>query len=168
MRTGIQRWKNAALAACAFAVIAAPTAQAQEKAESKSSKVAVRSFAAKGVETSVAGTIETAFCDALSKQSLEVVCPDDVKALMSVRQTDLGLGNCDSEEECTKQVAKISEASRVVTGEVSRLGDSYIVSASMIDADSGKVLGRASEKTGKLEALLDKLEGLAKKLVSSK
>ena len=92
----------------------------------------MRAFLAKGVEASTASTIETAFCDALSKQSLEVVCSEDVKALFSMRQTDLGLGNCESEEECTKQVAKISEAGKVVTGEVSKLGDQYIVSATLI------------------------------------
>jgi TolB-like protein len=166
MRTGFPRW-TLILAASAVATLAAPRAHAEEKASSKSSKVAVRAFLAKGVEASTASTIETAFCDALSKQSLEVVCSEDVKALFSMRQTDLGLGNCESEEECTKQVAKISEAGKVVTGEVSKLGDQYIVSATLIDAESSKVVGRASEKTSKLEGLLDKLDGLAKKLVSS-
>lgn len=165
MRTGIQRWKSVILGACALAMAVAPAVQAEEKA---TPKVAVRTFAAKGVDASVAGTIETAFCDALSKQSLDVVCPDDIKALMSVRQTDLGLGNCDSEEECSKQVAKIASASHVVTGEVSKLGESFIVSATMIDAESGKVVARGSEKTSKLEALLDKLDGLAKQLASKK
>jgi TolB-like protein len=162
MRTELHRWKTLLLAACAGVLIVAPRAQAEEK----STKVAVRQFGAKGVEASQAGTIETAFCDALSKQSVEVVCSEDVKALMNIRQTDLGLGNCESEEECTKQVAKIAEASRVVTGEVSKLGDQFIVSVTMIDAESSKVVARASDKTGKIEALLDKLEGLAKKLVS--
>lgn len=168
MRTAIRRWKLVILTAVAAFAVNAGAEEKAPRAEEKQSKVAVRAFGAKGVDASVAGTIETAFCDALSKQNLEVVCSEDVKALMNMRQTDLGLGNCDSEEECTKQVAKIAEAGRVVTGDVSKLGDQFIVSVTLIDAESSKVVARASDKTQKVEALLDKLEGLAKKLVSGK
>jgi len=156
------------LLAVATLVLAANAAQAADKAEKEKPKVAVKSFAAKGVDSSVAGTLETSFCNALANQSMEVLCPDDLKAIISVKQTDLGMGSCDNEEECIKNIAKMSDAKRVVTGEVSKLGESFILSVAMIDAESGKVLSRASEKTSKLENLLDKVDSLAKKLAEKK
>jgi TolB-like protein len=156
------------LLAIAMLAVAGSVAQAADKAPAEKTRVAVRTFAAKGVDASVAGTIETSFCDALSKQPFDVICPDDLKALLSVKQADLGLGTCENDDDCIKSIAKLSEAKRVVTGEVSKLGDSFIVSVTMIDAESGKVLSRASDKTLKVEALLDKLEGLAKKLGAAK
>jgi len=153
----------AGLATTAAVLAIATVAQAQTK-----TRVAVRSFAAKGVDASTAGTVETSFCNALSNQGFDVVCPDDVKALISVKQADLGLGNCDSDEECIKNIAKVADAGRVVTGEVSKLGDQYIISATMIDAVSGHVLGRASETTKKIDDILDRLDSLAKKLASAK
>ena len=68
-----------------------------------------------------------------------------------------------------KPVAHLAaEAARVVTGEVSKLGETYLLSVSLIDAASAKVLARASEKAGKPEELLDKVNGLAKKLAAAK
>ena len=153
----------AGLATTAAFLAIATVAQAQTR-----TRVAVRSFAAKGVDASIAGTVETSFCNSLSNQGFDVVCPDDVKALISVKQADLGLGNCENDDECIKNVAKVADAARVVTGEVSKLGDQFIVSVTMIDAQSGRVLGRASDNTKKVEDILDKLDGLAKKLASAK
>jgi TolB-like protein len=153
----------AVVAALACVLALAPAARAEGK-----TRVAVKSFAAKGVDNSVAGTLETSFCSALSNQSMEVLCPDDIKALISAKQAELGLGKCDSDEECVKSIANVAHAAKVVTGEVSKLGESYILSVSIIDAENGKVLTRASDKTSKLEELLDKVEGLAKKLAAAK
>jgi TolB-like protein len=153
----------AGVAAAAAVLVMAGPAQAEGKV-----KVAVRSFSAKGVDASVAGTLETSFCSALANQGLDVLCPEDVKALVTAKQADLGLGNCESDEECVKAIAKVSDAARVVTGEVSKLGDAYLISVSIIDAKNGKVLGRAtSEKTNKVEDLLDRVDGLAKKLAAA-
>ncbi len=156
-------------ASAAHADDKAPAKEAPKEAPKAASKrIAVRSFAAKGVDSNVAATVETSFCSALANESLDVVCPDEIKALISVKQADLGLGNCDSDEECIKNIGKASDAGRVVTGEVSKLGESFIVSVAMIDSETGRVLSRASDKTPKVESLLDKLEGLAKKLAAAK
>lgn len=153
----------AGLATLACVLALAPVARAEGKP-----RVAVKAFAAKGVDSSVSGTIETSFCSALANQSFDVLCPDDIKALIAAKQVDLGMGSCDNDDACVKSIGNIAHATKVVTGEVSKLGDSYILSVSIIDAENGKVLGRASDKTGKLEELLDKVDGLAKKLAAAK
>lgn len=146
-----------------------PGSAAEDKTAS-GNRVAVRSFAAKGVDAAVASTVETSFCTALAAdRSLEVVCPDDLQALLAQRQAQFGLGGCDSnEEKCLKDLAQLSQASRIVSGEVSRVGELFVVSATLVDARSGKVLARASEKVKKVEALLDAVGPLAGKLAQAK
>jgi hypothetical protein len=138
------------------------TAQADGKV-----RVAVRSFSPKGVDASVAATVETSFCSALANQNVDVLCPDEIKALVAQKQGELGLGNCDSDDECVKSIAKVSDAAKVVIGEVAKLGDAFILSVSIIDSKSGRVLARGSEKVAKVENLLDKVDGLAKKLAAA-
>lgn len=150
------------VAACAVIGLGAGVASAADK-------VAVRGFNAKGVDPAIAGTLETSFCNALAEQSMEVMCPDEMKALAGHEQIQLGVGSCaENDDACIKATAKAAEAPRVVTGEVSKLGETFIISVALIDAATGKVLARGSDKTTKLEDLLDKLPALAKKLASAK
>jgi TolB-like protein len=130
-------------------------------------KIAVQAFSAKGVDASVASTLETSFCTALSEQGLDVICAEEVKAIVAASQRGLGFGTCE-DEECLKNIAKAAEAARIVTGEVARLGDLFIMSVALIEPESNKVLARASERTKKVEDLLDKLTPLAKKLAEKR
>jgi hypothetical protein len=131
-------------------------------------KIAVRSFVAKGVDPSIAGVLETSFCSALGSESLDVICPEEIKAIISMKQSQLGFGSCDDDETCMKNIAKATEATRVVTGEVSKLGELYIVSVALLDAETSKVIARASDKSSKVEDLLEKVTGLAKKIAAQK
>jgi len=147
-----------AAAAGLAAALSAGTAQAEGKG-----RVAVRNFAAKGVDPSIASTLETSFCTALADH-YEALCPDEIKALMATRQQQLGLGGCDNEEECLKAISTVSNAPKVVTGEVGKLGVKYILSVTLLEAETNKVLARGTESTEKVEDLLDKVVVLAKKL----
>lgn len=155
--------------ACALAggMLSLAAATPATAAETKP-KIAVRAFAAKGVDPSTAATLETSFCTALGNEGTDVLCPDEVKAMVSVKQQAMGFGSCDDDEACTRQISKVTDSQRVVTGEVAKLGELYIVSVTLIDAETNKVLARASDRSSKLEDLLDKVNGLAKKLAAAK
>jgi hypothetical protein len=157
-------------AVVAVLALSAGIAAAADTPPAKSpGKVAVRGFNAKGVDQSIAGTLETSFCNALAEQFPDVICPDEMKALAGHEQIQIGVGSCAEDDQgCIAATAKAAEAARVVTGEVSKLGDTYLISVALIDAGTGKVVARGSEKTSKVEDLLDKLPGLAKKLASVK
>lgn len=161
--TGRSVRKAAALVAVAAALFAGG-AQAEEK---QKPRVAVRAFAAKGVDPSVAATLETSFCTALGDK-VDAICPDEIKAIMGAKQIQLGTGGCANEDECLNEIAKVSNATRIVTGEVSKLGELYLISVALIEASTNKVLARATERTGKLEDLLDKVESLATKLAAAR
>lgn len=169
-----RRTVGSIVAAALFALV--PMAQAQqakpaqgEAKKADSTRTAVRSFTAKGVDISIAAILETQFCGALARQSVETVCPQELRMLITMRQADLGIGACDgAEDECLADIVKLSNADRVVTGEVARLAGSYIVSVSLLDAASGRVIARASETVKGEDKLLSVLDPLAKKLTSTK
>lgn len=164
MRTRWQTMTSGLIAAVALASWA-PAAQAEDKPQVR---VAVRSFSAKGLEQSTASTLETVFCDALAKESYDVLCSEDLNAILTQRQQELGLGQCESDDDCLKSVGEIAHAAKMVTGEVSKVGDTYLISVTMIDVASGRVSSRATEKTTKLEQLLDKVPSVAHKLATGK
>lgn len=131
-------------------------------------RVAVQSFAATGVEPTVAAVLESSFCSALQDEKIDALCADALTAILQNAQTRAGMGDeCgDKEAGCLKGIAQATDARRVVTGEVSRLGDTFLLTITVIDAKSNKVLARVSEKAGKAEALLDKVKPLAKKVAA--
>lgn len=129
-------------------------------------RVVVQPFTAKGVDQNVASVIESSFCTALGEEKVEALCPDALTAILTNAQAQAGLGgNCgDEDAACLKSLAKATDAKRIITGEVARLGDTYLVTVTLIDAGSNKVLTRATQKADKAEDLLDKVKPLAKKL----
>lgn len=155
MRTNLSL---SALAAIAAVVLSANVASANDR-------VAVRSIGAKGVEASAAATIEGLLCSAIADQSFDVVCPSDIEALMQNKAQAVSFGaSCDSDD-CLDQIAKIADAKKIVVGELSRLGDTFVLSLSLVDPAGDKVVNRASEKAAKLEEFLDKVPAVAKKLM---
>lgn len=133
-----------------------------------SERVVVQSFSATGVDATVASVVESSFCSALQDEKVDALCADALTAILQNAQTRAGLGgDCgDKDAECLKGIAQATDAKRVIAGEVSRLGDTFLVTVTVIDAASNKVLMRATEKAGKAEALLDKVKPLAKKVAA--
>ena len=131
-------------------------------------KVAVQAFQAKGVDQTVASIVESSFCSALSEEKVDAMCPDALAALMQSAQLNAGMGGTcgDEDAKCIEGLAKAADASRIATGQVSRLGDTFLLTVTLIDAGSKKVLVRATEKAGKAEDLLDKVKPLAKKVAA--
>lgn len=158
MRSMTKWMTGLVVAAVAVLFVASPA-----RAEDKKAKIAVQQFTAKGVEATVASTLETSFCNELANYG-DVLCSADVKSIMQYKQLELGVGACDNEDACLAQMAEAVQAEKVVTGEVSKLGSLFIINVTLVDPASKKVLARASEKTEKVEDLLEKLAGLAKKI----
>lgn len=133
-----------------------------------SERVAVQTFGATGVDPTVASVVESSFCSALQDEKVDALCADTLTAILQNAQTRAGLGGeCgDKDADCLKGIAQATDAKRVVTGEVSRLGDTFLLTITVIDAASNKVLTRVSEKAGKAEGLLDKVKPLAKKVAA--
>lgn len=167
-RFGAGGFRTAVAGVLVAAVCFVGVAQAEEKKAEPSNRYAVRTFVAKGVDANVAGVIETSFCNALSNRGLDVLCPGDVQALLTQKHAQLELGACDQKEEaCLKGIAEVSNASRIVTGEVSKVGDVFQVSVSVVDPGHQRVVTRASERANRVEKLLEAVEPLAKKIAGT-
>lgn len=131
-------------------------------------RVAVKAFAAKGVEASAASVLENEFCSAFPTADYSILCSDDVRSLMQHKQTEMNIGKCDDDESCAQQVAKVADASLVVSGEVSRIGDLFVVNASLLDTSNNRVLGRGKASAAKLEDLINKMGEVAKQMLAAK
>lgn len=131
-------------------------------------RVVVQSFGATGVEQSVASVVESSFCSALQEEKVDALCADALTAILQNAQTRAGMGGeCgDKDAGCLKGLAQATDAKRIVTGDVSRLGNTFLLTITVIDAESNKVLVRASQKAGKAEGLLDKVKPLAKQVAA--
>lgn len=152
-------------AVCLAGVAQAEETKSADKKSEPSNRYAVRTFVAKGVDANVAGVVETSFCNALSSRGLDVLCPGDVHALLTQKHAQLELGACDQKEEsCLKGIAEVSKASRIVTGEVSKVGDVFQVSVSVVDPAQQRVVTRASERANRVEKLLEVVGVVAGKI----
>ena len=132
-------------------------------------RVAVKRFVAEGVAPATASALESSFCQALGAEAIDVLCPSDIQALVQLKQAQMSFGTCgDDDEKCVRELAKLTEATRIVTGKISKVGGLYLVNLTLLDAASGKVIARTSDRATKEEELVDKLAGLAKKLARAK
>lgn len=168
MGTALGRWGRA-LAAGLVAFAVSSSASAVD-----AKRIAVRAFAAKGVSSGEASTLESEFCAQLDEayrgQGFSILCSEELKSLIAHQQFAMSLGKCEDDESCTKQIVEASEAGVVISGEVSRLGDLFVVSVVAMDTATGKTKARASEKTAKVEDFVLKglIGNLAKKIAAAK
>jgi hypothetical protein len=135
--------------------------------EASPKKIAVNRFKAKGVDKDQAAAIESQLCTELVNAGADVLCADDLESILQVKRMQLGLGACADEEACTKEIGNIAQANRVLNGELAKIDSTVILTVSLVEAESSKVLARLSEKTeDKAVKLLDKLGGMAKQLAA--
>lgn len=160
----------AALAACAGAKAdTKPTddnAPPATAANGERLKIAVKPIRPKGVDPTGTSVIEVELCQELFKQHADAVCPDDLKAIIQVKQAQLELGGCDNDDAaCTQKIANVANANRVLAGEIGKLDDQIVLTLSMLDAGNATVVGRASAKVSSLGDLSAKLPGMVKQLL---
>ena len=127
-------------------------------------KVILQDLAARGVSASDAAALTTATCTALaSSGSLELLCGDELRALMQWNALASGLDRC-RDEACAAAGARALHAERLVTGSVAKVGGELVLS--LIDAASGQVRARAEARAPSLEALHTRLEVTVRALLA--
>ncbi len=171
MRTFNVMMLAAALGACATTK---PAEQAGPKegppatsATGEKLRIAVKPLRAKGVDAAGTSIIESQLCTELFNAHADAVCPDDLKAILATKQTQLELGACDNDDDtaCAQKIAAASNTNRVLTGEIGKLEDNVVLTLSMVDVGSSAVVGRATEKAGSLGDLPAKLPGMLKQVL---
>ena len=133
-----------------------------------SPKVAVKAFSGNGIPEGQASTLTSSFCTAVinSGPGISVLCYDDLAALISDKGSQLKRGECQEEMACLTQIAEVAKADLVIHGTISRVGESFMMQASLIDAHANSVKARFSQEvsSSKVEDLLPAIPKLAEQV----
>ena len=92
------------------------------------------------------GYIETSLCNELSKDPrYSFICPEDIQALIEHSSSMMQFGTCD-DDECTQRIANMVKAKMIVRGSLSLLGDQFVLSLTMANAETMMVTKRATHQ----------------------
>jgi len=141
---------------------------AQAEAPRKALKVVVLKLVAKGgVEPATVDILTDALVGELRKHSgLAVVSPSEIGTLIGFEKEKQLLGCTDSG--CLAEIAGAMGADRLVSGSVGRLGQSSVVSLTLLDARKAQPVSSVYETLpqGNGEELLKAMPGFAKRLAT--
>lgn len=137
----------ASIAALALALIG-PSALAEAKP-----KMLVQDLIAQGVESHEAQVISTATCNAFSRANkYDVLCGEDLRNMMRFGALAASFETC-ADASCYQSMGKAMQARFVVSGTVSKLGSTFVMSLSVIDTQTARSVGRTELKAGSIEKL---------------
>jgi MYXO-CTERM domain-containing protein len=145
---------------------------ASAAAETKRLKLAFTGVpAGPGVSKDAAKTIEDSLESELNAVGLyQVISPNFIATLLGKeRQRQLlGCPEDESTTSCMAELAGALDGDRIVSSDLSRVGDSWVLNASLVDGRKAKQLNRVGRtvKGSSLEPLLDELRPLVYELVN--
>lgn len=127
--------------------------------------LAVLSFAAQGVDTNAAVLLSSRLRDAITRTGAANVYERD-KVEMILREQGFQKSGCTTTE-CAVEIGQLVNVQYIVAGEVGRLGAAYLMSARLLDVETGRLVRTASSPgTSSPDALLRYLPSMAWTLMS--
>lgn len=176
-RVAVARWRPGA-AIVAVAVIAFPlVARATGAAPNPQAPAARQKLAFMGLRgsqgvtaeevRSVSDSLETALSGI---PGYEVISANTIATLVGIERQRQLMGCSDDAESCLAEITGALDAARIVSGDLSRVGETVVLNVSLVDGRVGRALARLSRtvQTGRsLEPLLDELLGVAYALANA-
>jgi hypothetical protein len=124
-------------------------------------KVVVPGFRADGVDASFARTLTRIFAEQLMrKASWNVITQDEAAALLDYMHQQQ-LAGCEGETACVLDLGRALNADRIVAGSVGKVGDTFILSATLLKLPEGSVEKRISEEAQGDQGLLERVRAAA-------
>lgn len=124
----------------------------------------VMDLQATGVDERAAATLVAALAECLATvPGLGVSTMADVRDTLTLEQTRQLLG-CREDTACMAEVTGAMQADLVLTGSVGAIGNSVVLSLTLVDAAAARPLGRASETASGLDELPGLLPGMVARL----
>jgi hypothetical protein len=158
------------LLALTGAVFAQEPAVAPETAPTKAElpKLAVKVLEGKGIDASTAATLTDVLCTRLAANGkYQVICSSDVAAILNATQQTALLGQCD-DDSCYEVLGKVLDAEYIVVGSIGKVGESYVISLSLIKAEDKLTKARVThEVKGDESRLLEGIRNAADKLLAN-
>lgn len=128
--------------------------------------VSVLHFSAQGVSENDAATIARLFeVELIASKQFRVVEQEDADKILETQKKSLS--GC-TDEACAVEIGKLLSAEQVVIGSVSRLDDTIIVTAKLVDVERGENISAGTIKAAGFGAVSDALKDLAGELLPRK
>ncbi len=127
--------------------------------------IAVMDLRARGVEDAVAGALSTEVTQALAKLGVfAVVSGEDLRRLLTLEETKAACtGEVDAR--CMAEIGGALGVELMVHGEVSKLGDRFVVGLTLLDASKASAIARERVEVGAASELLASTARMARVLV---
>jgi TolB-like protein len=136
--------------------------------EGKLKKVVIKPVNSTGVAEDDASGIASKFCIEVSKsKKIELVCADDMKTLLKLKEDLIFFGEC-NEEDCLAKLGQRLNAEYIIQCSIKKVGETLLMNVNLVEGNSGKVKVRLSKEapSGKVEDLLEVADELAAKLIT--
>jgi len=144
---------------------ASPTATATTTTATAAQRLLVLDLAAVGVDDNATRTITGVVSSLVDECSgVEAVTGADMRTMSSVAANRQSLG-CD-EASCLGELADALGARYVVSGDVGRLGERYVVNLSLFDSETATSAGRRTVEVGSLETMSAELRPAVNELLA--
>ena len=130
-------------------------------------RVIVKQFSGKGVKAHEVSTLADSFCAQLaSHNKAQLVCPGDLANLLKHNEILLAFGEC-QEGDCLVKVGERTQADLFVLGNISKVGDVFVVQILLANGKTGEVTTRIEHQVDSDEskALLPAMAVVAEKVV---
>ncbi len=138
-----------------------------KKTEGKNSqRVVALEFAAEGIKKTDASSLESSFCHELfNAPGVELLCPGDLAGIVEFKELQVMTGECD-DGSCLSKIAEKTNAHKIITGKISKVGKMFMVSVNIADGESGDITTRIQQQVDseKLEDLLPAMKEVAQKV----
>lgn len=159
------RLSRAKLLFSSLLLVALAAAPAQA-AKGDKNKLAVLDLEAKGVDKSTTETLTEIVTVSLKQLGVfDVISRSDIQQMLNFEESKQLVG-CTSNSSCIAEIGGALGVARVVSGSVGKLGSSYVISLSLLDTKSSRVLERESRTvTGSMDQLVEAARAAAKYLV---
>jgi TolB-like protein len=127
--------------------------------------IAVMDLRARGVDAAIAGALSTEVTQALSKLGVfAVVSGEDLRRLLTLEETKAACtGEVDAR--CMAEIGGALGVELMVHGEVSKLGDRFVVGLTLLDASKASAIARERAEVGAASELLASTARIARVLV---
>jgi TolB-like protein len=118
-------------------------------------KLLVTDLRAQGALPEQAAALTAALAQTLSERGLfQVLSADDVQTMLSTERRRQLMGVCSEDpSRCAQDVGSLLQARYVLTGSLSRLGNTYELTLQMLDSVKGQPVGRSTRLARDVETL---------------
>jgi len=114
-------------------------------AEGEELRLAVMPLAARGMEQTTADSLTSILSAQLNQiKGISVISQDDIKAMLSKAALDSSV-SCTDSLECVVEIGASLGLSKLVTGAVGKVKDTFVISVQLIDVRNADVVNRVLE-----------------------